>query len=134
MMIFSRLVRGENDKSVGEAGEDVAAKFLRKKKYRIIERNWYNKKGKRLGEIDIICEKSGMVVFVEVKAREISGDADVIPEEQITPLKLQKLQRAAECYIKENNLWERNWRFDAVSVYFCEGKMRDIKHIENIFF
>ena len=121
-------------KSVGERGENLAVKFFKKNGYKIIERNWYNQTGKRLGEIDIIVEKGRSIVFVEVKTREISGDRDVIPEEQITPVKLQKLQRVAECYIKENDLWDKQWQFDAVSVYMQDGKMVKIDHIENIFF
>ena len=124
----------KNKKTVGEIGEGCAVKFLKKNGYKIIERNWYNKTGKRLGEIDIIAKKDEKLVFVEVKTREIGKKSDVIPEEQITPIKLQKLQRASECYIKESDLWESEWQFDAVSVYMSDGNVFKIDHIENIFF
>jgi putative endonuclease len=128
MKLFKTKERG-----VGEAGEDTAVKFLKKKRYKILERNWFNRKGKRLGEIDIIAKDGETIVFVEVKTREMKEGFDIIPEEQITPVKLHKLQRAAECYIGEKNQWNSNWRFDAVSVYMREGKVIDVKHIENIF-
>lgn len=52
-------------KEIGQMGEDIAVKFLRKNKYRIIKRNYSFK----TGEIDIICENKYYIVFVEVKTR-----------------------------------------------------------------
>ncbi|PID52268.1 MAG: hypothetical protein CR972_03220 [Candidatus Moraniibacteriota bacterium] len=129
MMLFFR----QKKKQIGELGEDYAVAFLRKKGYKILARNWYNPKGKRLGEIDIIAEKDAKLIFVEVKTRDVSGDLHVTPEEQITRMKLQKLQRAAEFYVKQQNLWNQQWQFDAVSVHVCDKKMVKIDHLENIF-
>ncbi len=120
-------------KHVGELGEESAVAFLQKKGYKIVARNWYNPTGKRLGEIDIIAEKDDKLIFVEVKTRDVSGGVRVIPEEQITRMKLQKLQRAAECYVKQQGLWNQQWQFDAVSVHMSDGKMVKIDHLENIF-
>lgn len=124
----------KQQKNLGVLGEDAASRFLKKKKYKILERNWYNKIGKRLGEIDLICEKNDVIVFVEVKTREVQNRENVIPEEQITSSKLQKLHRVGERYIVEHDLWNKNWRFDAIAVYMRNNKICDIKHIENIFF
>ena len=123
-----------SQKNIGELGEGVAVKFLKKKDYKILERNWYNKTGKRLGEIDIIATKDEKLIFVEVKTRKISHDMQIIPEEQITQSKLQKLQRTAESYIKEHDLWDSGWQFDAISIYMQNKKVAKIEHIENIFF
>ena len=126
-----------NKNSVGYDGERVAEKFLKKSGYKILERNWCNRKGRRIGEIDIIVEakKDNFIVFVEVKSRKITkGEVDVLPEEQITQSKLNKLNRIAEVYIKENELWDANWRIDAVSVLFVDGEKKpQIKHIESVF-
>lgn len=123
------------EKNIGIFGEKHAAKFLKKRGFKILERNWYNKTGKRLGEIDIICEKDCTIVFVEVKTRDVTNCVEmVVPEEQITPTKLHKLQRVAESYIATHNLWDKNWRFDAVSVFVNNGRVKDVVHIENIFF
>lgn len=123
------------EKNVGVLGETSAVKFLKKKGYKVLERNWYNKTGKRLGEIDIICEKDGVIIFVEVKTRDVTHiEERVMPEEQITPTKLHKLQRVAESYIATHDLWDKKWRFDAVSVFVCDGQVQDIVHIEHIFF
>jgi putative endonuclease len=123
-------------KSVGVLGEDLAVAYLKKQGYKILHKNWYNAKGKRLGEIDIVAQtKDDEVVFVEVKTRAVDHIKDVIlPEEQITQSKLHKLQRVAECYIKTFGLWQKNWRMDAISVIIKDGKVYNIAHIKNIFF
>jgi putative endonuclease len=131
VLTFGNLIQ---KKSIGWYGEDRATKFLKKRGYKILERNWCNKTGRRLGEIDIIAKKGEAIVFVEVKTRNITDDNNIVPEEQITPVKLQKLQRVAECYIKEHDLWSCKWQFDAVSVYVQNKKIVNIEHIENIFF
>jgi len=134
--MFSHFFKKSNQKGIGGKGEDRAATFLRKKGYNILQRNWYNIIGKRLGEIDIIAQaKDGTIVFVEVKTRHSTQQsAQMLPEEQITPHKLHKLQRIAEAYIKEHALWQTPWRIDAVSVVFVQGEKKPIiKHLESIF-
>lgn len=122
--------------SVGTCGEKMAMRYLKKNGYKILARNWYNKTGIRLGEIDIIAQKKdGPIVFVEVKTRVVRNVVEkVIPEEQITPAKLRKLQRIAEYYIREHVLWDRSWQFDAVSVLVKDGKLHDLVHLQNIYF
>ncbi len=126
-----------NKNSVGYDGERVAEKFLKKSGYKILERNWCNKKGRRIGEIDIIIQdkKDNIVVFVEVKSRKVAEDeVGVLPEEQVTRSKLNKLNRIAEVYIKEKELWSVNWRIDAISVLFVDGEKKPrVKHIKSVF-
>jgi len=123
--------------STGAIGEDIAVKFLKKQGYKILDRNWCNVKGKRIGEIDIVMQdkKNEQIVFVEVKTRKTTKDkTGVLPEERITLSKLNKLNRIAEVYIKEKELWNVSWRIDAVSVLIVENEKNSyIKHIENIF-
>jgi Holliday junction resolvase-like predicted endonuclease len=74
------------------------------------------------------------IVFVEVKTRKLKRyDESVLPEEQITKSKLNKLNKIAEVYIKENDLWSEQWRIDAISVYVVEDKVH-FKHLKNIFY
>ncbi len=70
----------------GKTGEQVAANFLQNNGYKILEMNYKNSLGKRLGEIDIIAEdkEAGELVFVEVKTRRLQGNEDTLPEENIT--------------------------------------------------
>jgi len=127
--------------SVGVLGEKMAVKFLRKKKYKILETNFQNTRGKRLGEIDIIAKVKNNrgvweFVFVEVKTRVVKSDKkdDVFPEENINRQKLYKLQKIAQFYIRENDLWDFAYRFDAVSVILSgDCKKARIRHLKNIF-
>ncbi|MDO8529742.1 MAG: YraN family protein [bacterium] len=121
-------------KSMGASGEDIVAKFLKDKGYKIIERNFKNYKGRQLGEIDIIAEKNKEIIFVEVKTRELEKYQTTLPEENITFSKLHKLSKIANSYIKTKNLWNFPYHFDAVSVWLSQDyKTAKIKHIENIF-
>lgn len=121
---------------IGKLGEQVAAKFLKDNGYDIIEMNFKNNFGRRLGEIDIIA-KDGVkneLVFVEVKTREYQKYKDTLPEENITHSKLRKLSRIASAYLNYKNLSDASYRFDAVSVWLDHNsKMAKIKHIRNIF-
>ena len=57
------------------------------------------------------------------------------PEEQINIRKIDKLQKIAETYIDENDLWESDWQFDAISViFYSDSEKPKIEHLENIFF
>lgn len=124
-----------NDLPTGAYGERIAAKYLKGKKYKIIEMNFKNPSGRRLGEIDIIAKKGKEIVFVEVKTRRLPGYENTLPEENITPMKLRKLNKAGQFYIRSKNLWDFSYRFDAVSVWIMEdGRKAKIKHIENIFY
>ena len=134
--IFMAIFRLQKN-TVGHKGEKEAVKFLKKQGYKILDRNWCNDKGKRIGEIDIVAQnkKSGEIVFVEVKTRLVSkDDKNILPQEQITFSKLNKINRIAEIYIKEHDLWDSMWRIDAISVIFVNGKKRaKIEHVQNIF-
>lgn len=94
----------------GKRGEDLAAEYLKKNGYRILERNHRNK----LGEMDIIAEDEGVVCFVEVKAR--AGATSGLPFESIPFWKQQKLAKTALWYLSTNGLLEKSARFDVVSV------------------
>ncbi len=121
--------------SVGAFGEKLAADYLKKKGYKIIEANFKNILGRRLGEIDIIAETGKTLVFVEVKTRTLENTEGPLPEESITPQKLRKLNKTSQFYIKLNNLWGSPFRFDAISIWISANrKNAKIKHIESIFY
>jgi len=96
--------------SLGKRGEDLAALHLQGSGYRILARNFRG----RCGEIDIVAEERGTLVFVEVKAR--SGTAFGHPLEAVTPHKQQQLARAALEYLARNDQHHRPVRFDVVGV------------------
>lgn len=116
-------------------GEDLAEKYLRQKGYRILERNFCNTKGRRLGEVDIIAQKEKEIIFVEVKTREWLKYDRTLPEENINRQKLHKMNKIAVFYVRQKNLWSAPYRFDAISVWIdpLSGES-EVKHLEGIFF
>jgi putative endonuclease len=112
---------------VGKLGEDLAAKFLQKLGFKIIERNF--RKG--YGEIDIIAIDQGVLVFVEVKtSSSLFLDS---PLEHINYYKLQTLTRGANYYKLLHPELPEQMRIDAVSV-ILEKNTKDskIELIKNI--
>lgn len=118
---------------MGALGEDVAEAFLRKNGFRILGRNYRNRRGVQLGELDIIAEENGTVVFVEVKSRKCRSTDTVLPEENITLEKLRKLSKIAELWLREQKRIDGAYRFDAISVTFCGLREPEIRHLRNIF-
>lgn len=114
-------------------GEELAAKYLKEKGYKILDINFQNNFGRRLGEIDIIAQDKNELVFVEVKTREMKRYADTLPEENITQTKLLRLAKIASAYIRLKKLDNLDYRFDALSVWLdCDLKEAKIKHIESL--
>lgn len=96
-------------KPLGTEGEDIAAKFLKKKGYRILKRN-YRGTG---GEVDIIAEDGGTIVFVEVKTR--TGDLFGHPMEAVHYRKRQKIKKIALHYLAKQKK-EVSARFDIICI------------------
>jgi putative endonuclease len=125
----------DKEKSIGEQGEQIAASYLKKKGFKIIEKNFKNPFGRRLGEIDIIARKNKELIFVEVKTRILDSFDDILPEESITPSKLHKLNKIANFFLRGRHLMDTPYHFDAISIWLDKGlKVAKIKHIDNIFF
>ena len=106
-------------KEIGAAGESVAAEFLRRKGFEVLEKNYR----KPWGEIDIIALKSGVVRFVEVKSVSRESYQDVArenndhrPEELVHEHKLRKIAKTAEMYMNEKND-PRDFQIDVVGVF-----------------
>jgi len=122
--------KGFLNKLTGKFGEDFATEYLKKKKYKIIERNYRNK----IGEIDIIAKIGEDLVFIEVKTR--SSEEFGTPAEAVTYYKKQKIVNTAKWYISQNSI-DLNIRFDIVEVFgrFTEGgfEFENINHIEQAF-
>lgn len=93
-------------KQVGDAAEELAARFLTRQGLRVLERNWRV----RGGEIDLICEDRGCLVFVEVRLRAGSGFGGA--GASITPTKQRRIILAARHFLAGRR--EQPCRFDAV--------------------
>ncbi len=110
---------------IGSKGEDLAVKFLEGKGYRIISRNYKTP----IGEIDIIAEDKGTLVFVEVKTR--SGNSFGYPFEAVNTKKQHKLKNLALLYLKKKKI-DCAVRFDVLSISIVKGK-NEIEHIKDAF-
>lgn len=113
-------------KELGRQGEEIAARYLQKKGYRLLDRNYYT----RFGELDVICEKNQELVFVEVKAR--TSIKYGFPEESITAKKKEHLRKAALIYIDSLNRPFRGMRFDVITI-LMEKDDKKINHIKSAF-
>ncbi len=111
---------------LGKQGERVAELYLQKKGYKVVERN-YRCSG---GELDLIVLDRRVVVFVEVKTR--TGDGFGTPLEAVEFRKQRRMIRAAQFFLAEKNLHQRDARFDVVGVSW-PGKEPMVEHIENAF-
>ena len=111
---------------LGKKGEDIAVEYLRRKGYRIIDRNWHN--GHE--EIDIVAMDGEMLVVVEVKTRFSDEFGD--PDLAVTKSKQRSIVRTADAYIIEHDL-DVETRFDIVSIVL-NGKEKKIEHIEDAFY
>ncbi len=100
----------DNRKLAGREGEDRAAAVLKKEGYKILLRNFKS----RFGEIDIIAEESGFLVFVEVKRR--TGRNFGTSFEAIDSRKKLHIIRSAQMYLKINHCLDRRIRFDVVGI------------------
>jgi putative endonuclease len=114
------------NRQLGKAGEDLAVKYLQGKYYRILERNFRT----AYGEIDIICEVSGGLVFVEVKTRRSQKFG--LPQEAVTPTKIRHLKRAAYLFLDSYSKAFKFIRFDVVAITILSGQ-NHIEHIESAF-
>lgn len=112
---------------LGKSGEDVATEYLKKKKYKIVD------KGFRFlrGEIDIIAYDGETLVFVEVKTRKSTSFSQ--PEESVTPAKRKQLRRVAQGYLLRNHIQDVECRFDVLSLNFDDLEGYTVKHITDAF-
>jgi putative endonuclease len=110
----------------GKTGENVAADFLKKQGYKILERNHRNP----MGEIDIIARDKRTLVFVEVKSRRSHGFGH--PKYAVTYQKQRKISQTALYYLKTTRQHHVKARFDVVAVSAADENPR-IEIIKNAF-
>jgi len=98
-------------KALGSKGEDLAVQYLKKKGYKVIERNYHC----QWGEIDLVAREGDTLVFVEIKSRSSSGFG--LPQDAVDRFKQNKLIEVARAYLAERHLKEDiSMRFDVVAV------------------
>jgi putative endonuclease len=112
--------------TTGREGERIAADFLKKNGYRIVENNYRCP----IGEIDMVARDKNDLVFVEVKARK-SG-ALGYPEQAVGRQKQRKMSQLALWYIQDKKMHDANVRFDVVAV-LLRSSGNDVKLIKHAF-
>jgi len=110
----------------GEKGESIAVRYLKKKGYKILEKNYRTK----LGEIDIIAKDKDTLVFVEVKSRRSWQFGN--PKAAVTPAKQRKISKVALYYLKTNDRSNAKARFDVVTITATRDKSQ-IEMVKNAF-
>lgn len=115
-------------KDIGDRGEKYAISYLKKHKYKILERNFNT----RFGEIDIIAERKEKIAFVEVKTRH--SNSLTMPYEAVDFRKQQKIIKTAKIYLAKNGT-DKFCSFDICEVIIDSSNLKliSINYIENAF-
>lgn len=112
--------------TLGDRGENRAARYLREHGYKILIRNFRCP----LGEIDIIARDGGTLVFCEVKTR---AEDNPRPEDQVNGFKRHQITKAAKFYLGRYGVPQPPSRFDVVAVVWPEGREPDVRHTPHAF-
>ncbi|MCL6447760.1 MAG: YraN family protein [Armatimonadetes bacterium] len=126
---------GRQRQELGKLGEELAASYLQKKGYRLLERNYRC----RLGEIDIVALDGDVLVFIEVRCRTSSRFG--FPQESIRREKQAKLRKLAQYYLLRAArpgpapvTGQNQVRFDVLALLFdCKQATCRVEHIQNAF-
>ena len=113
---------------LGDKGERLAARYLRRQGYKVLARRYRTP----LGEIDLIARDGACIVFVEVKTRR--SDVAGQPYEAVDSYKQAQLTRLALAFLKRYRLLEQPARFDVISIVWeGTGTEPQIVHYRNAF-
>lgn len=110
---------------LGSQGEAIACEYLIKKQYKILAQNWHS----RLGEVDIIAQRNGNLVFVEVKTRQTYSNGSGI--EAVTRRKLRRISMAGLDFIRKRCPGCPGFCIEVVEIRFHQNKVR-IRHYRDI--
>jgi len=129
---MGRKMQGKNKRTLGTAGESLAAEFLSLNGFEILATNY---RIGRMGEIDIIAREKEYICFIEVKTRTDTSYGS--PSEAVDRRKQSRIIRLAQVYMSQNKLKKYNARFDVVEVFleYYNGcfKAKSIKILRNAF-
>ena len=135
MWPFGRGIARRSSGRLGQRGEKLAQRYLRKKGLRILAGNYRCP----AGEVDLIAlerphvgkEAAGTLVFVEVKSR--SDDYHTDPESAIDLHKRRQMLRVARYYVASRGQDDLAVRFDSIAVLFRPDGTQEIRHTADAF-
>lgn len=111
-----------NKREIGNIGESIAIKYIKKLGYKLLDKNYTT----HLGEIDIIAQDKDYVVFIEVKLKH--SDIFSMPSESVTNRKQHKYCMVATQYLTYKRMMHMDTRFDVIEVH-----NKTVNHIINAF-
>ena len=115
-------------KRIGKIGEQIAADYLADNGYQLVGKNF----NVPYGEIDLIELDGDMVVFVEVKTR--TSKTFGLPEDSVTPAKLEKMQNAAVMWLQAHPDAPDDWRIDVIAILIDhQHNVLDLQHFINAY-
>lgn len=113
---------------LGRTGEEIAARYLQKLGYTIIQRNF----SCRLGELDIVARDGRALVIVEVRTR--SSNIFGMAQESVVYRKQAKVRQVAMYYLKSSSYGDVPVRFDVLAIKLgSDNKLEHLEHIKNAF-
>ena len=111
---------------IGRLGEKLAAKFLTSRGFSILSRNFPTP----FGEIDLVAERDGFIVFLEVKTRTSEKFGE--PLCSITGTKRKHIIKNCQFYLKRYGLFESACRIDAIGIILDEfHRLKTLRYIKN---
>ncbi len=123
----SANARGKRNQELGRSGEDAAVRYLARRGYEIVERNWTC----FAGEADIIARDGDVLVFIEVKTR--SDLSMGFPSEAVTKDKRERYEKIACAYVADHELNEMLLRFDVMGILIVDDERMMVRHHINAF-
>lgn len=122
------MPKSVSNKTKGKLGEQVAAEYLQKLNYKILERNY---RYSRYAEIDIIAKDKDTIVFAEVKTRSCTAFGH--PFEAVNHTKIENIFKAGLYFIKNTKETYKKYRIDIISVIGdLKTEKPKIEHLKNI--
>lgn len=120
------IERIEKPKTLGQLGEEWAAEEYEQRGYKVIAKNEYHHKGKRLGEIDVIVKNKTELVFIEVKTRTAGASKYGTAIESVNSFKQIKLLKAVKLYLlKHPELVNLQPRIDVCAIEVTDIDKKD---------
>ena len=119
---------------IGAGGEAAALEYYKNQGYTLVDKNFYNTKGLRFGEIDLIVIKGTQLVFVEVKTRSRRLSAFGTALDSITRQKQAKIRKAVYLFLKLKPQYQKiNFRVDICEVHYrpVDNKFEIVNNIIN---
>lgn len=111
----------------GGIAEEFACEYLANKGYEILERNFHA----RYGEIDIISQENGEIVFCEVKSLSEEMGQEIYAT--VTKQKMLRLQKAINFWLYKHKLTDARYRLDFIGVILDKDNIPlKIEHFSHV--